>query len=172
MSDSLQHYDLWPTRLLCPWDSLGKNTEMGCHFFLEGLLPPQGLNPHLLHCLVGSLVPAGKPQRALATNKTIHILIVVFLCFLGTSILFSIVAPPTCIPNNIVQGLSILHIINKFWYLWTFWWQSFWQVWGEISLFWFSCLWWLVMLNIFLCACWPSFLKKFQVSCPFFNRRL
>ena len=24
--DSLQSYGLWPTRLLCPWDSLGKNT--------------------------------------------------------------------------------------------------------------------------------------------------
>ena len=24
-----------PTRLLCPWDSLGKNTEVGCHFLLQ-----------------------------------------------------------------------------------------------------------------------------------------
>ena len=23
-----------PTRLLCPWDSPGKNTGVGCHFFL------------------------------------------------------------------------------------------------------------------------------------------
>ena len=150
---TLQLYGLW---LLCPWASLGKHTEMGCHFLLLGLLPPQGLNPHLLHCQGGSLVPAGKPWRALATNQTIHILIVIFLCFSGTSILFSIMAPPTCIPKNIVQGFSILHMINNFCYLLTFWWQSFWQVWGKISLlFWFSFLWWLVMGNIFLCACWP-----------------
>ena len=24
--------DCKPTRLLCPWDSLGKNTGVGCHF--------------------------------------------------------------------------------------------------------------------------------------------
>ena len=24
-----------PTRLPCPWDSLGKNTEVGCHFLLQ-----------------------------------------------------------------------------------------------------------------------------------------
>ena len=24
-----------PTRLLCPWDSLGNNTGVGCHFLLQ-----------------------------------------------------------------------------------------------------------------------------------------
>ena len=28
----------------------GKNTEMGCHFLLQGIFPTQGLNPGLLHC--------------------------------------------------------------------------------------------------------------------------
>ena len=37
----------------------------------------------------------------------------------------------------------------------------FWQLWGEISLqFWFALLWWLTMLSIFLCACWPSVWKN------------
>ena len=26
--------DWEPTRLFCPWDSPGKNTGVGCHFFL------------------------------------------------------------------------------------------------------------------------------------------
>ena len=26
-----------PTRLHCSWDSLGKNTDMGCHFLLQGI---------------------------------------------------------------------------------------------------------------------------------------
>ena len=26
---------LWPTRLLCPWDSPGKNTGAGCHALLH-----------------------------------------------------------------------------------------------------------------------------------------
>ena len=25
----------WPARLLCPWDSPGKNTGVGCHFLLQ-----------------------------------------------------------------------------------------------------------------------------------------
>ena len=34
-----------PTRLLCPWDSLGKNTGVGCHVLLQGIFPTQGSNP-------------------------------------------------------------------------------------------------------------------------------
>ena len=41
---------LQPSRLLCPWDSPGKTTGMGCHFPLQGILLTQGLNPGLLHC--------------------------------------------------------------------------------------------------------------------------
>ena len=32
MSDSLQPHRWQPTRLLCPWNSPGKNTGVGCHF--------------------------------------------------------------------------------------------------------------------------------------------
>ena len=32
MSNSLRPHGLQPTRLLCPWDSPGKNTGVGCHF--------------------------------------------------------------------------------------------------------------------------------------------
>ena len=34
MSDSVLPYGQQPTRLLCPQDSLGKNTGVGCHFLL------------------------------------------------------------------------------------------------------------------------------------------
>ena len=37
-------------RLLCPWDFPGKHTGVGCHFFLQGIFPTQGLNLGLLHC--------------------------------------------------------------------------------------------------------------------------
>ena len=50
VSDSLQPGGLYPTRLLCPWDSPGKNTGVGCHFLLQGIFPTQGSNPGLLHC--------------------------------------------------------------------------------------------------------------------------
>ena len=38
---------LWTvtSRLLCSWDSPGKNTGEGCHALLQGIFPTQGLNP-------------------------------------------------------------------------------------------------------------------------------
>ena len=53
MSDSLQPQGQQPARLVCPWDSPSKNTEVGCHAFLHGIFPTQVLNPcllWLLHC--------------------------------------------------------------------------------------------------------------------------
>ena len=47
--DSLRPHRLQPARLLCPWDSPGKNTGMGCHALLQGIFPTQGSNPGLLH---------------------------------------------------------------------------------------------------------------------------
>ena len=38
------------TRLLCPWNSSGKNIAMVSHFLLQGIFLIQGLNPGLLHC--------------------------------------------------------------------------------------------------------------------------
>ena len=38
-------------RLLCPWNFPDKNTEVGCHFLLQGIFLTQGSNPPLLHLL-------------------------------------------------------------------------------------------------------------------------
>ena len=52
----------------CPWDSPGKNTGVGCHALLQGILPTQGSNPHLLPLLPAvaggffTTVPPGKPR--------------------------------------------------------------------------------------------------------------
>ena len=35
--DSLWPHGLWPARLLCPWDSLGKNIGVGRHSLLQGI---------------------------------------------------------------------------------------------------------------------------------------
>ena len=50
VSDSLQPHGLQPPRLLCPWNSPGKNTGVGSHsrFFSES--STKGLNPGLLYC--------------------------------------------------------------------------------------------------------------------------
>ena len=43
------YLDLQPTRFLCPWNSLGKNTGVGCNSLLQGIFPTQGSNLGLLH---------------------------------------------------------------------------------------------------------------------------
>ena len=35
MSDCVRPHRQQATRLLCPWDSPGKNTGVGCHFLLQ-----------------------------------------------------------------------------------------------------------------------------------------
>ena len=56
MSDSLQpHTDC---RLSGGSSAPGKNRGVGCRFFLQGIFPTKGLNPHLLwllHWQMGSL---------------------------------------------------------------------------------------------------------------------
>ena len=53
MSDSLQPCGLVLIRLLCPWDSPGKNIGVACRALFQGIFPTQGSNLHLLwllHC--------------------------------------------------------------------------------------------------------------------------
>ena len=45
-------------------DSPGRNTGVGCHSFLQGIFPSQGLNPDLLHCrwILYCLSQPGSPR--------------------------------------------------------------------------------------------------------------
>ena len=45
VSDSLPPYRLLSARLLCPWNSPGKN----CHSLFQRIFPTQRSNPHFLH---------------------------------------------------------------------------------------------------------------------------
>ena len=68
VSDSLRPHGLWPTRLLCPWDSPVKNTGMGCHALLQGDLPNPARDRTHFACIgrrVGSLplVPPGSSWK-------------------------------------------------------------------------------------------------------------
>ena len=54
----LSHVQLFATlgsKLLCPWDFLGKDTGVGCQFLLQGIFLDQVMNLHLLHWQAGSL---------------------------------------------------------------------------------------------------------------------
>ena len=63
---------LWtvPARLLCPWDSPGKNMGVGCHFLLQENPPDLGIRPASLvsPALAGGFLP-GKPYALLGTVK-------------------------------------------------------------------------------------------------------
>ena len=45
MFDYLRPYGVWPTRLLCPWDSPGKKMGVGCDALLQGTFTTQETEP-------------------------------------------------------------------------------------------------------------------------------
>ena len=72
LSDSLHPHGLQLARLLCPWNSPGKNPGVGCHALLQGIFPTQRLNLGLLHCrqIPYSLSHQGNPRQRLKVSKT------------------------------------------------------------------------------------------------------
>ena len=60
-----------PTRLLCPWDSPGKNTRVGSLSLLQGIFPIQELNRGLLHCrrILYQLSYKGSPNQLYSNTK-------------------------------------------------------------------------------------------------------
>ena len=63
------------TRLLCPWNSPGKNTGLGSHSPLQGLFLSQGSNPGLSQCrqIVQHLSHQGSPiPRTKINSKWIN----------------------------------------------------------------------------------------------------
>ena len=67
VSDSSQPHGLQPARLLCLWDSPGKDTRVGCHALLQRIFPAQELNPGLPHCrqILSHLSHQGSPALPL-----------------------------------------------------------------------------------------------------------
>ena len=62
---------LWTPRTvaLCPWDSPGENTGVGCHFLLQGIFLTQGWSPHLLRCRrCFTAEPPGKPNQVYCSS--------------------------------------------------------------------------------------------------------
>ena len=85
MSNSLQPHGLQPARLLCSWDSPGKNTGVHSHFLLQEIFPAQGSNPGLPYFrqILYHLSPPGKPM--LIKQCTIYEHSLSFLCYLEMS---------------------------------------------------------------------------------------
>ena len=85
--------DCSSSRLLCPWDSPGRNAGVGRHALLQGIFPTQQSNPHLL-CLVhwwaGSLpvVPPGRSCNILFLLFLISMQFTLTFVFIYTISLF------------------------------------------------------------------------------------
>ena len=64
LSDSLRSHALQPARLLCPWNSPGKNTGVSSHSLLQGIFLTRESNPGFPALQADSLLsePPGKPQ--------------------------------------------------------------------------------------------------------------
>ena len=67
LSNSLWPHGLESTRLLCPWNSPGKNTGVGSHSLLQGIFPTQGSNRGPPHCrqILYHLSHQGSPWNCL-----------------------------------------------------------------------------------------------------------
>ena len=70
MSDSLRPSGLQPSRLLCPWDSSGKNTGVGSPSPSPGDLPDPGIKPMSLKFPV--LTDSLLPRRHLGSPKVLR----------------------------------------------------------------------------------------------------
>ena len=76
VSNSLRPHGLQPTWLLCPWNSPGENTGVGCHFLLWAIFRTQGSNLGLLHFrqILYHLSHQGSPWRAILMGKKKYVL--------------------------------------------------------------------------------------------------
>ena len=63
---TLRPHGLLPARLLCPWSSPGKNTGVGSHSLLQGIVPTQGSNPATLQADSLPSEPSEKPTPPLS----------------------------------------------------------------------------------------------------------
>ena len=79
----------------------GKNTEVGCHALLQGILPTQGSNPGLLHCrriCFYNLSKQGRPQIFLKMVSSVQFSSVTQSC------------PTVCDPmDGSTAGLPVHH---------------------------------------------------------------
>ena len=67
MSDSLRPHGLYPTRLLCPWNSPGQNIGVGSLSLLQGIFPTQ------VSCIAGGFFTSSATRDGLAVLEGCYI---------------------------------------------------------------------------------------------------
>ena len=110
LSDSSWPYGLQPARLLCPWDSPGKNTGVGCHPLLQESSQPR--DQSLVSCIAGRQFFAAEPsEKRIATYIPLNNLI----CFLlqrGTSSVEDPYHSDPLLAQDMVTSLWVCMIIK------------------------------------------------------------
>ena len=102
MSDSLRPHGPQATWLLCPRDSPGKNTWVGCHFLLQGIFPTQGSNlSHL--CLLHWQAPPGRPYNYHRIYQFADFVLYLSNFFLKCSSKSAKYSPPPINSNTLLQ---------------------------------------------------------------------
>ena len=119
MSDSLQPCGLLPTRLLCPWDSPGKNTRVGCHSILQGIFPTQGSNLGLPHCRQilyylshrVSLIYENTAKEVFSCSTCHDVFLLRLICFLMISLDFAdLIDKCYNLPLIFLLGVSLFYL--------------------------------------------------------------
>ena len=113
---TLQTCGLSCARLLCPGDSLGKNTGVGCHELLQGVFPTQGLNLCLLCLLLCLWVMLlwhqriGKsPENSLKVEKVLRALVLSVMWVLQKIICVNHVSKITSPEQGVAAGAFQQH---------------------------------------------------------------
>ena len=143
---------LMPARLLCPGDSLGKNTGVGCHALLQGIFPAQGLNPGLPLCrqILYHLSHQGSPNVSVCSycfvDRNLN-----SLTFLSISQSFQL-----CWTINVVE---VAHYVSLRYILYNF---------CFIVLFWLCCFMWKKPFPS-SCCLWVSVKKYLHKDISLYN---
>ena len=69
VAGALRPHGLQPARLLCPWDSPGQNTGVGCHALLHGIFLTQGQTE--ASCTAGRFFTTELPGKPLIQGPTL-----------------------------------------------------------------------------------------------------
>ena len=125
MSDSERPHRWQPTRLLCPWDSPGKNTGVGCHFLLQCIKVksesevaqscPTLSDP--MDCSLPGFSIQGIFQARVLEWSAIAFSTLVFYC---TNIQYLFIHCPIAGHLVIMNKSAVNILVHLFWWTWAF----------------------------------------------------
>ena len=113
----LSHVRLFATPwILCPWNSLGKNSGVGCHSLLWGNLPDPGIKPRFPALQVDSLLsePPGKPLGPFTKQQRLPYLgmPVAFCCFFLQFLWLQVLIHHELISSTLLSAPQLPKIIS------------------------------------------------------------